>query len=124
MFSIMVQDYPFSGQSPELQPLPFYNKPKYWIDFLVAIQSKKVFTSINGTGLEAVQKFVVNGWLGSQKICHIRNAHKKKLAEHRLHTTVIILFCVTLLMAVLHFIESEPGNIAEGCKILSLSNLA
>ena len=121
MFTVMVQDYPFSGQSPESQPLPFYNKPKNWIDFLVAIQSKKVFTKINAPGLEAVKTFVVDGWLNDQKKWHEQKAHKKKHVEHRLHTAVIILICVTLLMAFLHLVESEPGNIAEGYKILSLS---
>ncbi|MEI6758585.1 MAG: hypothetical protein WCK85_12085 [Chlorobium sp.] len=119
MFTIMVQDYPFSGQSQESQPLPFYNKPKNWIDFLVAIQSKKVFTNINRPGLKAVKTFVVDGWLEGQKKWHLENADKKKNAEHRLHTAVIILFCVTLLMAILHLLESEPNNIAESCKILS-----
>ena len=122
MFTVMVQDYPLSGSSPESQPLPFYNKPKNWIDFLIAIQVKKVFSNINGTAdLDAIKTFIIYGWLKNQKNWHLRNAKIKEDTEHKLRNTVIALFCITLAMAVFHLSGIGHERIPEGEEIFSLS---
>jgi hypothetical protein len=69
----------------------------------------------------AIKAFVIEGWLTDQKNWHRKNAKRKKHAEHKLHRSVIALFCITLAMAVLHLIGIGHGHIEEGAEIFSLS---
>ena len=122
MFTIMAQENLVTESKSSSQTLPFYNKPKNWIDFLIATQVKNVLSNSNVPAeLDAVKTFVVDGWLGDQKKWHRKNARRKKHAEHKLHRTVLALFCITLAMAVLHLLGVGHGHIEEGAEILSFS---
>ena len=122
MFTIVVQENPVSRSKQAPETLPFYNKPKTWIDFLIATQVKNVLDNLNTSpSFEALKAFVIEGWLTDQKNWHRKNAKRKKHAEHKLHSTVIALFCVTLAMAVLHLFGIGHGHIEEGAEIFSFS---
>ncbi len=122
MFTIVVQENPVFGSKPAPETLPFYNKPKTWIDFLIATQVKNVLADFETPpAFESLKAFVIEGWLSEQKGWQKRNAKKKNMAEHKLHRTVIALFCITLAMAVLHLIGIGHGHIEEGYEILSFS---
>lgn len=122
MFTIVAEENPVSGSKPAPETLPFYNKPKTWIDFLIATQVKNVLNNLNDPpSFDALKAFVIEGWLTDQKNWHRKNAKRKKHAEHKLHRNVIVLFCVTLAMAVLHLIGIGHGHIEEGFEILSFS---
>ena len=111
MYTIVVQENPVSGSNTATQTLPFYNKPKNWIDFLIVTQVKNVLTRVKTPALEEVKTFVIDGWLTDQKNWHLKNAKRKKHAEHKLHRAVFALFCVTLAMAVLHFLKIGHGTV-------------
>ena len=121
IYTVVLELNPFSGPIHTTKTLPFYNKPKNWIDFSIDHQISKV---LNHSGPPAnfstVKQFVIEGWLDDQKRWHENNSHTKKHAEHRLHTTVIMLFCVTLAMAVLHIFEPE-SDIPKGQEFFYLS---
>ena len=122
MFTIVVQENPVPRSKPAPETLPFYNKPQTWIDFLVASQVKNVLANLNTPpSFEELKAFVIEEWLTDQKKWHRKNAKRKKQAEHKLHRTVIALFCVTLAMAVLHLFGIGHGHIEEGCEIFSFS---
>jgi len=122
MFTIVVQENPDSRSKPAPETLPFYNKPKTWIDFLIATQVKNVLANLTAPpSFEALKTFVIEGWLTDQKKWHRKNAKRKKHAEHKLHRTVIALFCVTLAMAFLHLFGIGHGHIEEGAEIFSFS---
>lgn len=104
MYTVMVQDSSETGSIHQIQTLPFYNKPKSWLNFMITGQVKKVISD-NGLSdnFEAVKSFIAQGWIGDQINWHRTNAEKKKRAEHRLHNTVVVLFCITFAMALLHW---------------------
>ncbi len=121
IYTVVLELNPLSGPIHTTKTLPFYNKPKNWIDFSIDRQISKVLNhSDKPAHFSAVKQFVVEGWLDTQKTWHKNNAHKKKHAEHQLHTAVIVLFCVTLAMAILHILEPE-SQIPEGQEIFYLS---
>lgn len=123
MFTIVTQGNPDSELKQSSQTLPFYNKPKNWIDFLVAGQVKDVLANLKSSAeLEAVKGFVIKGWLTDQKEWHKKNAKRKKQVEHKLQRTVLILFCITLAMAVLHLSGVGHGHIEDGREIYYFSN--
>lgn len=122
IFTIVAEENPVSGSKPAPETLPFYNKPKTWIDFLIATQVKNVLNILSDPpSFEALKAFVIEGWLTDQKNWHRKNAKRKKHAEHKLHRNVIVLFCITLAMAILHLIGIGHGHIEEGFEILSFS---
>ena len=122
MFTIVVQESPVANSKPAPETLPFYNKPQTWIDFLVATQLKNVLANLNSPpSFEELKAFVIEEWLTDQKKWHRKNAKRKKNAEHKLHRTVIALFCITLAMAVLHLLEIGHGNGKEVYEIFSFS---
>ena len=121
IYTVVLELNPLSGPIRTTKTLPFYNKPTNWIDFSIDHQISKVLNHSGPPALfSAVKQFVIEGWLDDQKRWHEKNAHKKKHAEHRLHTAVIVLFCVTLAMAVLHIFEPE-SDIPKGQEIFYLS---
>ncbi len=121
MFTIVLQGNTDSEAKSATQTLPFYNKPKNWIDFLIATNVKNVLAGISTPSLEEVQRFVIDGWLADQKNWHLKNAKRKQHAEHNLHNAVFALFCVTLAMAVLHLLGIGHGTIfGELCTFLAI----
>lgn len=122
MYTIVVQEHPVSSSKLAPETLPFYSKPKTWIDFLIATQVKNVLDKLNAPpSFEALKIFVIKGWLTDQKEWHWKTAKRKKHAEHKLHRAVLAFFCITLAMAVFHLFGIGHGHIEEGAEILSFS---
>ena len=98
-YTIVLNENPLSGSAP----LPFYNKPKYWIDFTIANQIKKVLKDLGpAADFNAVKNFIIKGWINDQKIWHKNKAKKKAQVEQLMRITVFALFFVTLAMAIIH----------------------
>ncbi len=101
--------------------MPFYNKPKNWIDFTIASLIQKVLRHPCSTAdFSVLKEFVIEGWLDDQRKWHMKNARTKKHTEDQLRGTVLFFFWGTLLMALFHLSEIGHEHSAATNKILSL----
>lgn len=85
--------------------LAFYSGPQHWL--LLAVRTVVERTrSVPHTTAEfkAVRQFLIEAWLEDQQQYHTRNGSRKHAAAHRGHRTGMVLFLLTLVMALLHFL--------------------
>lgn len=79
-----------SGPANAPKTMPFYNKPKNWIEFTIASLIQKVLRHPCSTAdFSVLKEFVIEGWLDDQRKWHMKNAHTKKHTEDQLRGTVL-----------------------------------
>jgi hypothetical protein len=102
--------------------LPFYPGPEGWvIDAVEYVVNTGKPAARPDPPLEPVKKFVVEAWIADQAKYHANNARKKKTAAHRARQDGIILYGITLLMAVLHL--AKFGHRPEGSPYASVGEI-
>jgi hypothetical protein len=90
-------------------PLPFYRGPRHWLNDVVDRLRSDAAESIRELPLsfESLKKFLTNSWIADQKRFHERNAkrqHRNAVVWHRIG---VGLFVATLLLAILHYIQTS-----------------
>ena len=105
-----------SGRNSQPRPdetLPFYQSPDDWIvetcERLAAVARDKHTAVVE---FEPLKRFIIAAWLEVQATYHKGNAKRKGGAAHKAHLQGLIVFCVTMLMALLHWLG--VGHAAAG----------
>ena len=104
-----------SHKWPPVTPskLPFYVGPRNWLLATV----RRVVTPpqqaiAEPQTLEPVKRFIIDGWLIDQRDFHVRTAKRKNAAHHRTRWITLVLFVLTLVAALLHFVG--VGHVENG----------
>ncbi|MEW4528078.1 hypothetical protein [Maioricimonas sp. JC845] len=124
IFSLMLDQEDATPTSPPSQALPFYGGPQDWLLSTVRsiVETARAIPH-KPAGFEATRQFVVEAWLDDQRRYHARNADRTHRAAHRGHRAGTVLFLVTLVMAVLHFLgvgHGEHGHAETGVSRLDV----
>ena len=103
IFGLMLNQPEAATSAAPSKALAFYSGPRHWLLSTVrdvVAQAGSVCSSL--AEFTAVKRFLIDAWLDDQREYHAGNATKKHDAAHVWHRTGILLFVVTLVMAVLH----------------------
>ena len=93
-----------SSEHAPQRTLAFYGGPQHWL--LSAVNDMATRISASGrlsAPFSSSKRFLIDGWLKPQREYHLHNSRRKLAATHRGHRLGVLLFVLTLIMAVLHF---------------------
>ncbi|QDU39624.1 hypothetical protein Mal4_39700 [Maioricimonas rarisocia] len=111
MFSLLLDQADAALTSAASQALSFYSGPRHWLLSTVrSVVEAARSVPHKAAGFEATRRFVVEAWLDDQRRYHVRNADRTHKAARRGHRVGTVLFLVTLVMAVLHFLGVGHGE--------------
>jgi len=118
MFSLVLGEDAGARLAETRQILSFYAGPQNWLMAVVRqIVRKARQPEITSDELEPAKRFIKQCWLQDQQHFHKQSAVYKEKSSHRVHGTVVMLFVVTLIMAMLHLFDVGHGH--EGMPLFS-----
>jgi hypothetical protein len=104
MFTLLVGRTASLTHAVSTTALPFYQRPEGWFigPFRPLVEQVQQSICVEPHHLDALKRFFIAGWVGRQAAWHRRNAPRKKNSARRFHITGMVLFFITLVMAILH----------------------
>ena len=122
MVTLLVSDDPCEPVADTHKTLVFYAGPESWLRAAVhKIVTGAKSPALSGIEFTPLKQYVIQGWIEDQKNFHENNSAKKHSLAHISHLAVLIVFFVTMAMAVLHFFGVGHHDRAS-IPILSIGN--